>query len=439
MSFLKGLSIVMGANLILLVLSFLNNKLLYICLDKENNGLFFLIVRFSIFISFFSGDWLRLSNMNIAGQAKDLSKTLVANTIWYCALVGIVLIPLIAVFNPFLRGLFPGVPLLLILSAVGVAIILMIRDSSQVLLLVSKRTMSYGLTHIVGGSVFFFLDLLFLTVFHMGLHSVLIAWAISGVVGMFWALFSHMSVHGYSIKPSWNVFKKSRKLGVRSWLAIVGMFLMINIHVFVIGPIIGDPVKTLTILAVFSVCFRVFQVLQRFSDVTSGFLLSNVVQEDRDSGSRMTVLTVRNVTFFSLTISIFAVLMGKGLINFISSSEYISAYIPLLIMLPGMIAINSGSVLNSFYWAHGYPLRIILAPFAVSALALILDFLLIDSMGVSGIALSFSLVSLGWVLYTSLNFKKMTGIGLIQLFVPRYSDIIYVADRLRKFYQRKPA
>lgn len=434
MGFLKGYSIVLGANMILLALTFLNNKLLYICLDKENNGLFFLIVRFSLFISFFSSDWLRLSNMNIAGRAKSLSKTLVANTIWYCIILGIILIPVLYILTPLIETLFPGIPWLYILAAVGVAIILIIRDSSQVLLLVSQRPMSYGLTHIVGGSVFFFLNLLFLTVFHKGLHAVLLAWAISGLAGMVWALFSHMAVHGYSLRPSWSVFNQSRKLGVRSWLAIIGMFLMINIHVFAIGPIIGDPVKTFTMLAVFSVCFRVFQVLQRFADVTSGFLLSNVVRQDITSGSRMTVLTARNVMLFSLVASAAGVLLGKNLITIISSSQYMAAYFPLLIMFPGMIAINSGSVLNGFFWAHGYPLRIILSSFVAAGLALLLDFLLIGHMGVSGVALSFTLASLGWMLYTSLYFKKISGTGLIELYVPRFSDITYVAARLKKYF-----
>jgi len=429
----------MGANLILLVLAFLNNKLLYICLDKENNGLYFLILRFSVLISLFSSDWLRLSNMNIAGRANDLSKTLIANTIWYCIIVSIILIPFLAVFDPVIKTFFPGVPLLFILAAIGVAVIIMIRDSSLSLLLVSNRTVSYGLTQIIGGSVFLFLNMLFLTVFHMGLRAVLLAWAVGGIVGMCWALFSHMAVHGYSIKPSWSVFNQSRKLGVRSWLAIIGMFLMINVHVFAIGPIIGDPAKTFTMLAIFSVCYRVFQVLQRFSDVTSGFLFSNVVQQDIASGSRMTVLTVRHVTLFSFAASVGAALFGKGLIIVISSSQYMSAYTPLIIMLPGMIAINSGCVLNGFFWAHGYPMRIILAPFVVAGSALLLDYLFIDSMGVTGIALSFTLVSVGWMLYTSLYFKKITGVGLSQIYLPRYSDFTYVFAGIKKFLKRNQA
>ena len=42
MSFLEGFSIAMGANIILFALSFLNNKLLYVFLSTEDNGLYFL-------------------------------------------------------------------------------------------------------------------------------------------------------------------------------------------------------------------------------------------------------------------------------------------------------------------------------------------------------------------------------------------------------------
>ena len=56
MSFLRGFSIAMGANGILFVLSFCTNKLLYLYLGLEDNGLYFLIMRLSLFFSLIVGN-----------------------------------------------------------------------------------------------------------------------------------------------------------------------------------------------------------------------------------------------------------------------------------------------------------------------------------------------------------------------------------------------
>ena len=92
MGFFRGFSVAMGANLILFVLSFLNNKLLYIVFGQEENGKYFLFMRFSLFISLLFGEWLRLTNINIAGRDKSLSPVLSVNIVAYTGFIGGVLL-----------------------------------------------------------------------------------------------------------------------------------------------------------------------------------------------------------------------------------------------------------------------------------------------------------------------------------------------------------
>lgn len=91
MSFLRGFSIAMGANAILFVLSFLNNKLIYISLDQKDNGIYFLVMRFSLLLNLFWGEWLRLTNINIAGRNKHLNPVLSSNTIVYTGIIAVIL------------------------------------------------------------------------------------------------------------------------------------------------------------------------------------------------------------------------------------------------------------------------------------------------------------------------------------------------------------
>lgn len=419
----------MGANILLLVLTFINNKLIYIYIDKESNGLFFLVARFSLFVNLLFGEWLRLSNLNIAGRNKNLSGTLTSNGLWYCLGLGLFLSVVIATFHPFFTRVF-GISTNLLFVATGAAVIMVLRDSSQSMLLVNQRIMHFSITHLIMGVLYLGLTFFFLVVCKLGMNAVIIAWVSGIVAAALWALTANISAHGLSPFPSWTIFRESRSIGLRAGVAIIGMFLMTTIHVFVLEPITRGTGEGLVMIAIFSVCYRIFQLFQRFADVTGTLLLSHIVQRDRDTGFRITAISVRNIVLLSLALCMGGILLGKSLILIISDSKYISAYFPLLLMLPGIVAINAGSLINGFYWGHGYPYRIILAPFAATVLGLALDIILIPRWGVSGATFSFSVMGVAWMLYIVNSFSRDSGMRFDEILVPRYSDLVFVVSRL---------
>ena len=431
MGFLRGFSIAMGASIYMLVLSFLNNKLIYIYLDKSDNGIYFIFMRFSMFISLIFGEWFRLSNVNIAGSDKSLIPVLSANNLWYSIAIGMSMVLAALVLSPITDSSVLGVPWRYLLVAVAVGVIVILRESSQSILIVTQRMFRYGFTFVLWFSVALVLNVVFLMVFKLGLDFVVAAWFFGIAAGALWAYFSVVSFAGLNLKPSWKVFTMSGTIGVRAWLAVLGMFLMINIHTFTIGPLLGKTGEGLAMVAVFSVCFRVFQLLQRVSNVSGTILFSHVVQRDKQAGFKMTMLVSRNIIFFSVVASLLGVLLGKGIILLIANSAYLMAYIPLLLMLPGIVAVNAGSVINNLYWGHGYPFRIILAPFWITIIGVTLDFALIPYYGVSGATLSFTIMGLVWFLYIVLLFKKDSGFHLHEILFPRHEDFVLLWSRLK--------
>lgn len=172
MGFLRGFSIAMGANLILFVLSFLNNKLIYIILGQEENGIYFLIMRFSLFISLLFGEWLRLTNINIAGRNKSLNPVLSANTVTYIGFIcGLLVLAALFVPSLFTRLIPPQY----ILAVIAVGLCLILRDSFQSLLLVNNHMVRYGTTFVLWGLLFLVLDFFFLVIYNLGLNSVILA------------------------------------------------------------------------------------------------------------------------------------------------------------------------------------------------------------------------------------------------------------------------
>ncbi|MCE5249195.1 polysaccharide biosynthesis C-terminal domain-containing protein [bacterium] len=415
----------------MLVLSFFNNKLIYIFLDKSDNGIYFIFMRFSMFISLIFSEWFRLSNVNIAGGDRNLIPVLSANNLWYSISVGLLMIGAAFALAPVTDRFVPGMPWRYILAAGVVGSLVILKESSQSILMVTQRMYRYGITFVVWFSAVLGLNILFLMILKRGLDFVVAAWFLGILAGTLWAYFSVVSFAGINLKPSWNVFTMSGKIGARAWLAALGMFVMINIHTFTIGPLLNKTGQGLAMIAIFSVCFRVFQLLQRVSNVSGTILFSHIVQQEKLAGLRMTMLVSRNIIFFSVISCIIGMVMGKGIILLIANSTYLMAYVPLLLMLPGIVAINAGSVINNLYWGQGYPYHVILAPFWVAVVGIALDVVLIPVYGVSGATLSFTLMGVVWFGYMLYLFRKDSGYRLDEILLPRKEDFTLLWTRFR--------
>ncbi|MFC1528787.1 hypothetical protein ACFL5B_02655, partial [Candidatus Latescibacterota bacterium] len=115
----------MGANIVVFVLSFINNKLIYLFLGEAENGIFFLVLRSALFLSLFLGDWLRLSSMNIAGNDKRTIPVLSANGLWYSITLGLVLLISLVLIPPVFKGDVFGFPsrYIPLIFVIGIALI----------------------------------------------------------------------------------------------------------------------------------------------------------------------------------------------------------------------------------------------------------------------------------------------------------------------------
>ena len=148
----------------------------------------------------------------------------------------------------------------------------------------------------------------------------------------------------------------------------------------------------------------------------------------------MTRRVTRNIILFSVIFSLGGMIAGKGIIRLISNSTYLMAYVPMLIMLPGIIAMNTGSVINGMYWGHGYPYKVVLAPFVITIAGIALDAVLIPRIGVSGATLSFTVMNVAWFAYITLLFKADSGYSLSEILIPRREDIVLVSSRIKNYF-----
>ncbi len=421
----------MGANIFVFALSFINNKIIYLYLPEEENGIYFLIFRYSRLFALFFGDWMRLSNLNISGSDKSLIPVLSANGFWFITTVSAVSIVVISTGTDMLGNVFTHFPPLYIAAFCLAGSAFIARNHWQSLLLVQHRMVPYSLTFVVWAVIFLMLDIVLLVLLGLGISALMTAFFIATAVAALYAFFASWYYNGHSFRPSLKLLSRSAVIGKRAWVAILGMFLMVSIQAFTLEFFTDNKAEGLVMLAMFSVSFRVFNLLQRVSDAAGTVLYSYVVQRDSESAAALSLQVTRNIFAFTVISSIAVALLGKQIIYIIASSDYLPAYLSLLFMLPGICAVTAGSVLNNYFWGRDYPLPIIVAPYAATVLGAILNAYLIPRYSVNGATLSFSIMMLVWFAYIVVYFSRKTGYKMKDILIPHISDYRMLISRVQ--------
>ena len=98
-------------------------------------------------------------------------------------------------------------------------------------------------------------------------------------------------------------------------------------------------------------------------------------------------------------------LLGSFLINLIYTSAFASAYLPLLLLLPGVVLLGGAKVLTNEIAGRGYPQYNSINSGIALVLTVILDLVLIPRYGVPGAAFASS-VAYTIIFFTSIIFYR---------------------------------
>ncbi|MCK4417703.1 MAG: polysaccharide biosynthesis C-terminal domain-containing protein, partial [Candidatus Latescibacteria bacterium] len=112
--------------------------------------------------------------------------------------------------------------------------------------------------------------------------------------------------------------------------------------------------------------------------------------------------------------------------------RFSGAYLPLVCMLPGVIAVASGSIINTNLWGRGYPLLTVIAPAAALSVNIGLNVLLIPAIGLVGAGLATSVAYTLWGVLIFGYFVRNSSLSFSELIWPKISDLLVFKQRIEK-------
>lgn len=228
-----------------------------------------------------------------------------------------------------------------------------------------------------------------------------------------------------------GIFQEALSLGVKAHLGNIAHFVFHRVDYFLINYLIGSQAVGFYGLAT-SLAESIWMTIGSLYTVTLARIAGSPLRESVDLVAKI----LRNVVFLLCVVAAALMLCGYGLIKILYGAAFLPAYVPMILLLPGVIFFGASWFLGLFFIGHQKRPGVTTAiAWAGLALSLPLYVLLIKFVGISGAAIASSATYLFIFLATFLLFRKVSGKSLSEVLFIRKADIgeVYVGLRRMVF------
>jgi O-antigen/teichoic acid export membrane protein len=230
-----------------------------------------------------------------------------------------------------------------------------------------------------------------------------------------------------------TIFSETLTLGVKTHFGNIAHFIFHRVDYFLIHYLIGSQAVGFYGLAT-SMAESVWMAVGSLYTVTLARISGSPLKESIDLVSKVlrNIVSLLSLLAFGLTLS------GYFLIKFLYGLDFLPAYVPMLLLLPGVIFFGASWFLGLFFIGHQRKPEITtVIAWAGLAISLPLYVALIKLIGISGAAIASSATYCLIFLTTFLCFKRVSGKSLSEALVMKKADFREIYEGLQGICYRK--
>lgn len=375
-------------------------------LGPDGKGVLALVLLLPQMFGLFLNAGINVANVYYAGLQKFSIGTLTKNSVTFTLLsssIGLGIIGLLIITN-LLESFIPGVPIWLLVVASFTIPFLLIHGYLRGILQGIQHIHSVNLVKLFQSVITLVLTAIFVIIFDLEILGALLAFLGSILVSLFILVFLLHRLGGI-FKPQWNykVMKTTLFFGLKGYVGNILQFFNYRLDIFIINYFL-DPSS----VGVYTVSVRLAELLWHLPNSVSFVIFPKAAATSKEKMNNFTP-RIFGITLVLTTLgAIILTIIGKPLIRLIYSSAFITAYTPLLLLLPGVILLGGGKVLTNEIAGRGYPHYNSINAGLALVLTTILDLILIPKYGIEGAAIASSvayttifITSVGFYLYVS--------------------------------------
>jgi O-antigen/teichoic acid export membrane protein len=218
--------------------------------------------------------------------------------------------------------------------------------------------------------------------------------------------------------------------GLKSHLANIVGFLNYRIDLYLVNLLLMNPAAA----GLYAVAMQMAEKLWLISQAVNTVLFPRLseVRHDPESVIAITGIVSRVTLFITLAGAIAAGAIAYFAITLIFGQRFSAAYVPFLLMLPGIVAGSTARILSSEIAARGRPEINLYMGLSVVVLNITLNLLLIPPYGIHGAAIATSLAYTSNLVIRLVIYRKFTGASVIDILFVKKSDFAAANGLLRR-------
>ncbi|MGD0279293.1 MAG: polysaccharide biosynthesis C-terminal domain-containing protein [Smithella sp.] len=262
-----------------------------------------------------------------------------------------------------------------------------------------RRILTMNILSVAGALLTVILMAIVIIVLDFGILGALVA-TLSVQATMLLAIGWRVKQEGAHFRPKWNaqIVKPTLGYGMKSYMGNLLQFFNYRLDVFIVNFFLG-PAS----VGIYGVAVALAELLWQIPNAASFVIFPKSANSTPEDMNRFTPRVFWNILAITIIGAIVLALFGNLVIRIVFSSAFLDAYIPLLVLLPGVVLLGAGKVLTHDMAGRGYPQYNSITAGVSLVVTVILDFALIPKMGVAGAAIA-STISYALSFFVTLGF-----------------------------------
>jgi O-antigen/teichoic acid export membrane protein len=234
------------------------------------------------------------------------------------------------------------------------------------------------------------------------------------------------------LRPHWDVLRAQIKYGAQGQMANLAQLFNYRLDQFLVAAFVSTAG-----VGHYAVAVGLSESVWWISSAIALVLLPRLTEMDRERANEVTPLICRNTFLVSIVASAALAAAAPIAIPIIFGSEYDSATLALVLLLPGIIAASATRVLGTYLFSQGRIIYNTYATFIALGLTIALDLALIPLLEINGAAIASSVAYVASMIATLYWYRRVSGGRIRDALLPRPSDVSFYAEVLDRV-RRKP-
>jgi len=429
MSIIKNISVGVLANVLILIMSFVNGIVITRMLGPTQRGKYFLIITLTSILSGILSLGIGYSNQVFIAKRKYKLGELNSNSIIYSLGIGMIAFFCCLLFKDyFLRYLLKDVDYSYVLLGVGFLPFSLYMGCWNSLMVGLNRIILVNVVSFFNILALFVSTIIVLVVFRLGVHGWLVMWFSLNVMVALAMLYISNKIDRVHLHFNPLIFKETLSFGIRAHLGGIATSIWMRLDSFLLNFYHGA-----TQVGYYSLAVSLTEMLWNILNPLYNAIAPRIAGDKPEESKQLTLRVTRHVTLFLVLTAGILALTGKWIIPFFYGHEFLPSVKPFTILLIGTIGVGIAIATSVYFLGQlNRPGLLSLLAWVNAIINIVLCFLLIPQYGLIGCAWAFTITLIIGIIIVLLVLKFLTGFSLRDMLVVRKSDLLDYVELYRR-------